>query len=211
MAAHTAPIPSSMVRAHEALLARSDLQFDFKPLPHLAPPDWLAALVKFLTPLAPYLRDAFWAALCVCLLLLFHFGARATWRRFHSHSKHVAPPPSLPDWRPAPQAARLLLLEADTLAARGQFGEAAHLLLLRGIEDIVERRPMLVKQALTSREIAALEQLPTAPRTAFARIAQVVERALFAGHTIGADDFARCRLAYEHFALPGGWSAEPAT
>ena len=62
----------------------------------------------------------------------------------------------------------------------GRYSEAAHLLLFRSIEDIDARRPDLVRPALTSRDIAALPRSPARPRRAFARIAMMVERSLFA-------------------------------
>ena len=38
-------------------------------------------------------------------------------------------------------------------------------------------------------------------------IGKVVERSLFGGAAVGAQDFADCRQAYEAFALPEGWRA----
>ncbi len=114
-------------------------------------------------------------------------------------------------WQPLPQTAKLLLDDADRLAMAGRYGDAAHLLLLRGIEDIAERNPRLLRPALTSREIAALKQLPQLPRGAFQSIAQIVEQALFAERALGQEDFRRCRAEYERLAFAAGWAAEAAS
>jgi len=108
-------------------------------------------------------------------------------------------------WRPEAAEARELLGEADALAAEGRYSEAAHLLLFRSIEDIDEKRPDLVRPALTSRDIAALDAIPGRPRSAFARIAMLVERSLFAQRPLAQPDWTDCRAAYEEFAFAEGW------
>jgi len=62
-----------------------------------------------------------------------------------------------------------------------------------------------VKISLTAREIATLPAIPDSARAAFVGIARLVERGLFGGRPVGAQDFAECRAAYEAFALPDGW------
>src|SRR6185369_17130871 len=101
---------------------------------------------------------------------------------------------------PEAKEARELLSEADALAAQGLYSEAAHLLLFRSIEDIDDKRPDLLRPALTSRDICALEEIPGPPRSAFARIAAMVERSLFAGRPLVSSDWGDCRAAYEEFA-----------
>ena len=108
-------------------------------------------------------------------------------------------------WRPDAAPARALLGEADALAARGDYSEAAHLLLFRSIADIDSRRPDLVRPALTSRDIAALAAIPSRPRAAFARIARAVEQALFARRPLAEANWRDCRSAYEEFAFAEGW------
>jgi hypothetical protein len=115
-----------------------------------------------------------------------------------------------PEWRPAPEAARLLLSDADALAAQGRYAEAIHLILLRSIQDIARHRPTILKPALTSREISALRDLPEAARIAFVHIARVVEQAFFAGREVGQREYAECREAYERFAFPDVWSLRAA-
>ncbi len=190
-------------------MSRSDLQFDFPRFARPEPPDWLLHLFQVLKSLLPALKDVFWVVLAIGIVALLAFAGRAAWQRLRrARGRDGAAPSEAEAWRPAPHAARMLLREADALAARGEFGEATHLLLLRGIEDIADRRPSLLKPALTSREIGRLDQIPFAARAAFARIAEVVERAIFAGRTVSAAEFSRCRQEYEDFALPSAWRAE---
>jgi hypothetical protein len=40
----------------------------------------------------------------------------------------------------------------------------------------------------------------------FATIAAVVERSLFGGRSVGADDWSSCRAAYADFARQPSWS-----
>ena len=108
-------------------------------------------------------------------------------------------------WRPEEAQAAQLLDEADLLAGQGRYDEAARLLLHRSIGEIHAHRPDLVRPALTSRDIAGHPLLPRGPATAFARIAALVERSLFARRPLGADDWADCRAAYRDFAFADGW------
>ena len=109
------------------------------------------------------------------------------------------------EWRPEEAEAVQLLDEADILAREGRYDEAARLLLHRSIGDIHAHRPDLVRPALTSRDIAGHPLLPRAPAAAFARIAALVERSLFARRPLGADDWQDCRAAYRDFAFADGW------
>jgi hypothetical protein len=98
-----------------------------------------------------------------------------------------------------------LLDEADLLAGQGRYDEAARLLLHRSIGEIDAHRPDLVRPALTSRDIAGHPLLPAGPAAAFARIAALVERSLFARRPLGPDDWRDCRVAYREFAFAEGW------
>jgi hypothetical protein len=198
------PVLESVRAAHERLLTHTDLQFDFPGYQPPVTPSWLIALADLLRGVWPVLRWFVWAGIAVLGVLLLYVIARAVAKRWFPD--RLGPRPAAaaaPEWRPAPELARNLLRDADALAAHGAYGEAVHLLLLRGIEHIDENRPELVKPALTSREIGALDQLPTAARTAFGFMARIVERALFARRDIAASDFAQCRDAYERLAFPG--------
>lgn len=203
-----APPPEALAQAHQWVTHSPDLQFQFEaPQPPPTPPDldWLANLLNFL---GPVLRLVFWAAIAIAIGALVLFVAREILRakfpgRFRRKAKRDAPV----EWRPEAETARALLEDADALAAQGRYAEAAHLLLLRSVDDIEGRDARLLRPSLTSRDIAELEALPGPARGAFGRIADVVERSFFGGRDVDADGWAECRRAYADFALPGHWSA----
>jgi hypothetical protein len=207
-------IPGTAERAHAALMKHSELQFDFPKFVPPKPPEWLVKLLDFLArilkPVAPYLVYVWWGVVIAAIGLVLFLVIRSFIRRglfFSWKADRVEPEP---EWRPTPETARLLLSDADALAAQGRHAEAIHLILLRSIQEIARHRPAALKPALTSREISALRELPEAARTAFAHIARIVERALFAGREVGQREFAECREAYERFAFPELWSIRTA-
>jgi len=201
-----------VAHAHARLLADTSLQFHFTPLvvPHL--PSWLAPLLKALKALGPALQILFWVAVAGLLLAVAIYAARAVLRNRHKPYRPGGPslgaePPSL---RPGAQRVLALLEEADRLAAEHRFEEAAHVLLFRTIADLESRRPRAVRPALTSRDIAALGEIPPPARGAFAAIAELVERSFFGGRPVGAAEFATCRGAYLRFADPQSWTQNSA-
>lgn len=110
------------------------------------------------------------------------------------------------EWVPEQDAARQLLDEADALAARGEYDEAAHLLLYRSIEDIQRNRPHLLRPSNTTREIGRFDALSQGARDTFAIMAGHVERSLFARHALDAAAWAESRDAYGRFAFRGNWT-----
>ena len=203
-----APIePAEFDEAHQALISDDSIQFDLpmlEPTPESPPPEWLQWLVGFLSGDHPVLRVLLWGLLGAAALLILWLvirrlsGADWPWRRGPAD-------PEAEDWRPAEAPARALLGEADALAGRGLFAEAVHLLLFRSIADLDERKPGLVRPALTSRDIAGLGDIPSGPRGAFARIAMLVEQSLFARRPLAEGDWASSRAAYEEFAFAESW------
>lgn len=109
--------------------------------------------------------------------------------------------PDEPEWAPTRSESIALLEDADRLAAEGRFDEAAHLLLQRSVAQIAAARPDWVEPSSTARELAALPTLSQAARTAFATIAERVERSLFALRSLERDDWEAARAAYAEFAL----------
>jgi len=194
---------AKLAAAHKALLKTPGVQFDFQKTPETTPPEWLEPLAAFIKAIAPVLQVIFWAGLVIGAALILFFIVREfvpeSWLR---GKKTVVP---VTDWRPEPGKARALLEDADTLAAAGQFDEAIHLLLFRSIDDLVARRPGAVSPALTSRDISTLRVLPDDARTAFARLAQAVERTFFGGRPADADAFGQARADYQAFAFAEGW------
>jgi hypothetical protein len=194
----------ALARAHAALLKDGDLQFGFPAYQEPKVPDWLQALGQVFDAIAPIFPYIFYAGLVLGVVgILFSILRELIGRRFPSLRRKKPTVLTEPEWRPAPERARVLLEDADRLAAEGRYGEAAHLILYRSIEDIDGRWPNLVRPALTSRDIAAHRGLPDRARHTFGDIARVVEHHIFGGRTLSADDFASCRRAYEAFALPG--------
>ncbi|EJL23002.1 hypothetical protein PMI01_04905 [Caulobacter sp. AP07] len=200
-------VSDGFARAHEALLRNKTLQFE--PTVQTPPPDapdWLLAIGKALGAAAPYLVYVFWGLLILGAAVILYFLAReliAT--RWPSMRPGKGPALGAEDWRPSVAKARTLLEDADRLAAAGRFAEAVHLILFRSIEDIEGKRPDLIRPALTSRDIAALEGVPQTVRRTFSEIARVVERSFFGGRAVGAEEFAACRQAYEGFAFAEAW------
>ncbi|HVQ09432.1 MAG TPA: hypothetical protein VMS43_13450 [Allosphingosinicella sp.] len=194
--------------AHDRLLADRSIQFDLPPAPMVstgqAPPGAGApSLPDHVAGAAsPAFQILVWGLVALVVLFLLYWIARGLqdWRR--KPKEMVAGDAG---WRPEAAPALKLLGEADALAADGLYGEAARLILHRSIEDIQARRPALVRPALTSRDIAGLPALPGAPRAAFARIAMLVERSLFAQVALAVDDWRDCRAAYEEFAFAESW------
>ena len=202
--------------AHAALLKQTDLQFQLsQAAPPPKPPDWLVKLLeplgkalgagmRALGPIAPYI---FWAGVAVGAgFILFLIGQRLFAVKRGLVMGGLKLSGGTEPWRPAPEQARALLEEADQLAADGRFVEAAHLILLRSIQDIQARRPRAVAVSLTSRDIAGLEALPPSARVLFAGIAEAVEISLFGGRPLDRDGYARCRDAYSSFAEAGSWA-----
>ena len=193
-----------LAAAHRALLHARGLQLDFKGAPPQPPtPKWLLDLGKALAEFGPVLKFVFWGGLALGAALIVVFIIREL---LASRARKVAKPTARVDWRPEEAVARALLESADRLSAEGQYGEAIHLLLYRSIDDLVGRRPGVVRPALTSRDIAALDAMPAGPRGAFARIAERVERSFFGGRDADAADFAAARADYEAFAFAEAWS-----
>jgi hypothetical protein len=216
--------------AHQALRADKAVQFDLPPTPPPPkPPEWLKQLFEWLgdvlrpvgrffewlgqfLPDSAILRFLVWAliaAVAIALLAMIfqrlrHGEWRLPWRR---GEESAILPAEEEEWRPEAAPVRSWLEEADALAGKGRFAEAIHHLLLRSVEDLARRRPHLVRPALTSRELAASDGIPSAARDLFASIARLVERSLFGGRAVGKAEWDSARGAYADFALAKAWSA----
>jgi hypothetical protein len=204
-AAQRARPDGDIAAAHAALRDDKTIQFSFPvdPPPSPEPPAWLEQLTKLIQAIAPAMEWVFWIALAAVVLTVLAFiareVARSRWPGRFKPAVLTGPEP----WRPGEAAARVLLADADALAAQGRYAEAAHLLLRRSVQDIQGSRPRLVRPALTSRDIAALPGLPQAARDAFGAIARIVERSLFGGRAVDEGGWRAARAAYADFALPG--------
>jgi hypothetical protein len=191
--------------AHRRLLADGAIQLEMAPFKEPVPPAWVEAVIEFLKLIFPLLRILVWAAVAAAAIFLVWAIVRRLRDGEWSWLRRRGPEAEAEAWRPEEAPARALLREADALAAAGRYGEAAHLLLFRSIEDIDRRRPRLVRPALTSRDIAGAPALPSGPRRSFGDIVMMVERSLFGGRTLEQQDWQACRSAYEDFAFASAW------
>jgi hypothetical protein len=201
--------PVTLQEAQRQVLGDTTIQFQHITngiIEQKEPPDWLVAIGNFLADISPFIGYLFWAGLALLVAFLVYFIVTEVMGvRFFQPKAKIDKAAPVPEWQPDAREARNLLAAADALAAQGQFEEAVHLILLRSIEDIDRRRPLAVRPALTTRDIAAIDALPERARPAFTRIAGAVERSLFAGLAVDKDEFGHCREAYARFALPDGW------
>jgi hypothetical protein len=221
-----------LVAAHRAMRAQGDIQMDMRAAPAAPkPPTWLTDffewLGKALKPVGrffrwvdsflpdwPYVKIIFWTLVAAMALMFLWMAIQrfrhGEWRLPRLRRRtfvQAADQDEAEDWRPDAAPARAWLQEADALAARGEFAEAAHHLLLRSVDDLASRRPQLVRPALTSRDLSRAQGIPAAPRALFAQIAAVVERSLFGGRKVDAEDWTACRAAYADFAQARSWRA----
>ncbi|CAM5509162.1 hypothetical protein MAUB1S_08501 [Mycolicibacterium aubagnense] len=201
-------VAEGLAQAHRQLLTDDSIQFTLPAYQQPKPPEWLVPLADILQWLAPYMVYMFWVAViagvAVILALVIFELKGVAWRFPWRRTARTAEPEE--SWRPDAAAARILLSEADALAARGDYDEAVHLLLRRSVEDISDRMPSFLRPSLTARDIAGATLLPEMARSAFAEMARTVEAALFARTPVGAEGWHRAREAYERFAFKGAWA-----
>ena len=208
-----APSPSPGETAWQELRAAGDLQFAPVEIPEITPPEpnWFEQLLtrlfdfigELLGPVGRALGGAWWWLQWVLLAAVAAFVAVLLFRMLKESGAMRRPAGTslAPDWQPERGAALALLEDADRLAAAGRFDEATRLLLQRSVGHIAAARPDLVEPSSTARELAALGALPEAARTAFAAIAERVERSLFALKALERADWEAARAAYAEFAL----------
>jgi hypothetical protein len=199
---------ATLEAAHAKVMADTSIQHAhidalIKPPKRSAWMEWLA---DFLQAASPLITILFWVGIALLLGLLAYFILTEIMGiKLFAPKQKPDPIGQAPQWRPQAKEARDLLAAADALASEGRYGEAVRLILLRSIEHIDRFRPMVVRPALTARDIGAMPALPDQARPTFMRIAGAVERTLFAGLSIDQDEFGSCREAYANFALPDGW------
>lgn len=216
--------------AHNALKGNADIQFTFGPPPAPAPPpqwltdfnEWLARVFKpvadFFHWLGQFIPDWPWpqillwgvialAAIAIvwAVVVRINEGGWRLPRRKRRRATAVGVEDE-EEWTPDAGKTREWLREADALAAEGRYAEAIRHLLFRSIEDIEQRRPNLVRPALTSRELAAATAIPEGARTLFAGIVRPVENSLFGGRPVSQDDWQQARATYTDFVTPTLWA-----
>lgn len=204
-AEQNAAIPADFVATHKSLLSDPAVQHTLAAAPPEKLPEWLKWLpeiAKFLEAIGPVARILFWLTLtAIVLAILFYILRELGYVKWPLRSE--AEDDGNEIWQPGDAPARALLAEADALAAEGLYEAAAHLLLLRSVEDIDRARPDMLKPSSTAREISCSDRLPDRARTTFGLITRHVEASLFGGRTLSADIWHQCRESYRSFALGG--------
>lgn len=222
----TSNLPSSTVvpdaafeEAHKQYLANEKLQFERPvaeaeataddPPRSISLPRWL---INFFAALGPVFQLIFYIGLAALagtvlyyiLVTVFDLRPSNLWKGKGKKSKSADDvlPPTL---KPEASTAQSLLEEADALARKGKFSEAAHLLLFRSIEDIQTRQDQRLSTALTAREIGRLDALPAQPRHALDPIIKLVERSFFGEEQVDATGWQTARASYEDFAFKAAW------
>lgn len=200
-ALNTAIDEPALAAAHGRMLASGEVQID---LPAYTPPEvppWLRQLAEWLAQSGPVIKLLFWAGLAIIVLLVLWglYGWLAPIIR--ARLGKAAPETAVELWTPDAAPARALLAEADALAAGGAYAEAAHLLLLRSVEQIEARFPGRLRPSWTSRDIKRVAMLPPDTARAFGLIADIVETGLFGRRAVNEAAWSQCRRAYEAAAF----------
>ncbi|HWU96413.1 MAG TPA: hypothetical protein VN029_12505, partial [Sphingomonas sp.] len=106
----------SVARAHEALRARSDIQFEMATAKPPEIPPWMRWLAKQLAEASPYLGWILLGALLLVLALFLFLLFRTFVRGRASRNAEAEETQDVASWRPTETAARALLAEAEALA-----------------------------------------------------------------------------------------------
>ncbi|MCE9571548.1 MAG: hypothetical protein K8W52_00180 [Deltaproteobacteria bacterium] len=99
--------------------------------------------------------------------------------------------------------------DAEELAARGDYADAIHTLLLRTLVELVRSSAVRVGPALTSREILARVPLQADAREALAGLITAVEVTHFGDDIATVADYHRCREQFQRFASAFRGDAQP--
>jgi hypothetical protein len=90
--------------------------------------------------------------------------------------------------------------DADDLAARGEFAEAIHTLLLRTLHELARSAMVRVERSHTSREILRRVPLAADAKEALSMLITYVELTHFGDDPANAADYAKCREQFNRFA-----------
>ena len=151
-------------------------------------------------PMSSVLTMLMWGLLAVGLgLLVFWFASEM------SKSGEDVALPEKDDGDAAVKAATAAIIDkplgdADELAARGEFAEAIHTLLLRTLHELARSAMVRVERSHTSREILGRVSLAADAREALSVLITYVELTHFGDDPAGAADYAKCREQFNRFA-----------
>ena len=144
-----------------------------------------------LGPLEILLRVLFWTALAAIGIALLTWLVRRL-AGFVPDAEAPAAPAG-----PEADVGRRQLASAESLAARGRYGEAIHVLLLDTLEAL--SRAARLAPSLTSREIVERVPLPSRAREALAGLVAAVEVSWFGGAQPGETDYRLCLERFHAF------------
>ena len=151
-------------------------------------------------PLSSLFKFVLWGVLIVGIaLLVFWLGTELM--RYGGDDKQLA----TTDDEAGKSSVDLAVIQrplgdAEELAARGEYTEAIHMLLLRTLQELVRSAAVRVSPAMTSREILARVPLLADAREALAGLITAVEITHFGGDQATLDDYVRCRAQFQKFA-----------
>jgi hypothetical protein len=151
-------------------------------------------------PLSSLFRFLLWGVVIVGIaLLVFWLGSELM--RYGGDDKQLA----TTDDEAGKSSVDLAVIQrplgdAEELAARGEYTEAIHTLLLRTLQELVRSAAVRVSPAMTSREILARVPLLADAREALAGLITAVEITHFGGDRATRDDYLRCLAQFQKFA-----------
>ncbi|MDQ3337706.1 MAG: DUF4129 domain-containing protein, partial [Myxococcota bacterium] len=151
-------------------------------------------------PVSGLLTMLMWGLLAVGLgLLIFWFVSEFS----KSDSDVALPVEDDSDAKVKAQTAAIIdrpLGDADDLAARGEYAEAIHTLLLRTLHELARSAMVRVERSHTSREILRRVPLATDSKEALSMLITYVELTHFGDDPANAADYAKCREQFNRFA-----------
>ena len=162
-------------------------------------------------PMSSVFTFLLWGVVIVAIaLLVFWIGAELL--RYGGDDAQLA---STADDDPSRSSIDMAVIQrplgdAEELAARGEYTEAIHTLLLRTLQELVRSAAVRVSPAMTSREILARVPLLADARDALSGLIVAVEITHFGGDQATLEDYVRCRAQFQVFAAAfqrGGTSA----
>ncbi len=171
----------------ERAIRRLDLQTE---LPRVPEPDSLRLALP---------AEVLWAVIVIALAVLLYafrdmipilgLGRRRAWGGDAGDAGDAAS-----------RAPEVTLVRADELAARGNFVEAMHALLLQSLAYMRERLNEQFADSLTSREILARAPLPPEGRASLRDIVARVEWTYFGEREATRADYEACRASFSALA-----------
>jgi hypothetical protein len=168
--------------AAETAIRRLDLQTEFPRVPE--PPSW-----HFNLP-----PETLWIVVAIAIAILAYVFRDTFLSWGPAAGSWTEPEGALGDASASSEA--MVLGAADELAARGQFVEAMHVLLLQGLAYIRQRLNRPLSDSLTSREILRSTNLPEAARASLRDVIARVELTYFGRRPAALADYTACRTSF---------------